>query len=117
MYTIRVNRSQRIAHEIQRKVSVIIQQKVNDYRIGTPTISGVKISKDLKNAKIFVTFIDKDNLEEIQFAIMALQKASSFIRFLLARSINLRTVPLLWFKYDKTLIRGIKLFDLISKLH
>lgn len=117
MYIRRVNRAQRVSHEIQRKISVIIQQKINDPRIGDPTISAVQISKDLKNATVFITFIDKENLEEIQSSIMVLQQASSFIRFLLAQSIKLRVVPLLWFKYDTSLIKGVRLCNLISKLH
>lgn len=117
MYLKSVNRSKRVAHEIQKKISIIIQRKINDPRIGSPTISEVKISKDLKNAKIFITFIDKENLEEIQSAIMVLQQASSFIRFLLAHSISLRIVPSLWFKYDTSLTYGVRLCNLISQLY
>lgn len=117
MYTKRFNRVNRVSHEIQRKISIIIQQKINDPRIGMPTISGVQISKDFKNANVFITFIDKDNLEEIRSAVMILQQASCFIRFLLAHSISLRAVPLLRFKYDASLINGVRLFNVISKLH
>lgn len=117
MYIKRFNRVKRVSNEIQKRIAVIIQQKLNDPRIGSPTISGVQMSKDLKNAKIFITFIDKENPEEIQSAIMILQQASCFIRILLAHSLSLRVVPVLWFKYDTSLINGIKLYNLISKLH
>ncbi|CAD83626.1 ribosome-binding factor A (P15B protein) [Candidatus Blochmanniella floridana] len=116
MYTKRINRLQRISQEIQRKVAIIIHHKVHDPRVGLPTISGVQVSRDLKNAKIFITFLDKNNIEEINFSILILQKASGFIRFLLANSMNLRTVPVLLFKYDYSLKEGIKICKLISQL-
>lgn len=116
MYIKRVNRVQRISQEIQKKISVIIHHKVHDPRIGVPTISGVQVSRDLKNAKVFITFLDKNNVEEINSSIMILQKASRFIRFLLAHSMNLRVVPMLLFKYDPSLMEGIKICNLISQL-
>lgn len=116
MYSRHINRIHRVSQEIQRKVSIILQREIDDPRIGTPTISGVKISKDLKNAKVFITFLDKNNSNEINSAIMILQKASGFIRFLLAHTIKLRVVPELFFKYDPSLTEGIKICSLVSKL-
>lgn len=117
MYTRRINRIQRVSQEIQRKISIILQRKIDDPRIGVPTISGVQISKDLKNAKIFVTFLDKNDPKEIHSAITILQQASCFIRFLLARAVSLRFVPELLFKYDSSLIKGTKICSLVSKLN
>lgn len=116
MYIRRINRVERIASEIQRRISIILQRRMNDPRIGSLTVSSVQVSKDLKNAKIFVTFFDKENPDEIKSAIMVLQQASRFVRFLLAHSVNLRVVPLLWFKYDTSLINGVRLYNLMSKL-
>lgn len=117
MYTKRINRIQRVSQEIQRKISIILQRNIGDPSIGIPTISGVQVSKDLKNAKVFVTFLDKNNPSEISFAIMRLQQASRFIRFLLAHAVNLRVVPELLFKYDPSLIEGSKISSLVSKLN
>lgn len=107
-------RTQRIAQEIHKKISIILQHRIDDIRIGIPTISGVQVSKDLKNANIFVTFIDKEGPEEIDTAVMILQRASRFIRFLLANTMCLRVAPILFFKYDSSLIEGAKVYSLIS---
>lgn len=115
MYVKRVNRIQRVSQEIQKKVSVILQREIRDPRIGIPTISGVKMSKDLKNAKIFITFLDKENPDEIYCAVKILQQASCFIRYLLAHAVYLRMVPTLLFKYDSSLIEGLKICNLVSK--
>ncbi|URJ24028.1 30S ribosome-binding factor RbfA [Blochmannia endosymbiont of Camponotus sp.] len=107
-------RVQRIAQEIHKKISIILQHRIDDIRIGMPTISGVQVSNDLKNANIFVTFIDKEGPEEIDTAVMILQRASRFIRFLLANTMRLRVAPILLFKYDSSLIEGSKVYSLIS---
>lgn len=117
MYVSRMNRMKRVSQEIQRKISIIVQRKINDPRIGVPTVSGVQVSKDLKNAKVFITFLDKNNPEEIHSAILILQQASRFIRFLLAHAISLRVVPELLFKYDPSSIEGSKICSLVSKLN
>lgn len=110
------NRIHRVSQEIQRKISVILQNEISDPRIGVPTISGVCVSKDFKNAKIFVTFLDKENYSEINTAIMILQRAARFIRFLLAQTMCLRVVPVLLFEYDSSLIQGVKVCNLITKV-
>ncbi|URJ31404.1 30S ribosome-binding factor RbfA [Blochmannia endosymbiont of Camponotus sp.] len=107
-------RTQRVSQEIHKNVSIILQHKINDIRIGRPTVSGVQVSRDLKNANIFVTFIDKDSLEEINSAIVILQRASRFIRFLLANTMCLRITPILLFKYDSSLSEGARVYDLIT---
>lgn len=109
------NRLQRVAQEMQKKISIILQNNVNDPRIGIPTISGVSVSKDLKNAKVFVTFLDKETSSEICMAIVILQRAARFVRFLLAQTMYLRIVPILFFKYDASLTQGVKICNLISK--
>ncbi|WHL24987.1 MAG: 30S ribosome-binding factor RbfA [Candidatus Blochmannia vicinus] len=107
-------RTQRVSQEIHKNISIILQHKIDDIRIGKPTVSGVQVSKDLKNANIFVTFIDKDSPEEINSAIVTLQRASRFIRFLLANTMCLRIIPILLFKYDSSLSEGTKVCDLIT---
>lgn len=117
MYTKCCDRINRVSHEIKKKLSIIVQQKVHDPRINNVIISEVQVSKDFKNAKIFITLINQEKSEEIQLVIMTLQRASKLIRFLLANSMRLRVVPLLYFKYDTSLVNGVKLYNLISKLH
>lgn len=109
------NRINRISQEIHKEVSIILHNRINDPRIGVPTISAVCISKDLKNAKIFVTFLDKETFSEIYIATMVLQRAAKCIRFWLAKSIYLRTVPILLFKYDSSLVQSIRICDLITR--
>lgn len=109
-------RNQRVSQEIQKEISIILQNKINDPRIGVLTISEVCVSRDLKNAKVFVSFLNKETCVEIDTAMMILQRAARSIRFLLAQAMYLRVVPMLCFQHDSSLVKGIKICNLIKKV-
>ncbi|MCR3755099.1 MAG: 30S ribosome binding factor [Candidatus Westeberhardia cardiocondylae] len=109
------NRTHKVAREIHRNVSCILQRVVQDPRIGIVTITEVNMSRDLCYAKIFVTFLNYKKQKEIKIAIKLLQNMSGLIRFLILKYINLRFVPKLIFMYDYSLLNGIKIFKLVDK--
>lgn len=108
-------RPQRVAEQIQRELALLIQREMKDPRVGMVTISAVEVSRDLAYATIFVTFLGKDEPEEIQAALAALQHASGFLRSQLGRIIRMRLTPHLTFKYDESLVRGRQLSSLIDE--
>ena len=104
-------RSGVIAEMMQRKLSHLIQQEINDPRLsGLVTLSGVEVNRDLSHAKIFFT-VFKDDPKEVE---LLLNKASSFLRSALARTSTLRTVPQLHFIYDESIAYGQRLSQLID---
>jgi len=108
-------RPQRVAEQIQRELAMLIQQEMKDPRVGMVTVSAVEVSRDLAYATIFVTFLGKDDPEEIKKALAALQHASGFLRSQLGRIIRMRLTPHLTFKYDESLVRGRQLSSLIEE--
>ena len=108
-------RPQRVAEQIQRELALLIQRELKDPRVGMVTVSAVEVSRDLAYATIFVTFLGKDETEEIQSALAALQHASGFLRSQLGRIIRMRLTPHLTFKYDHSLVRGRELSSLIDE--
>lgn len=52
-----VSRTQRIAQALEKEIAVILQRDVRNPRVGTVSLTGVEISRDLAIAKIFVTFL------------------------------------------------------------
>lgn len=124
-------RLQRVADQIQRELAILIQLEVNDPRIGMISVTGVEISRDMAYAKIFVTVMNSaggtsaelgdsaapgelDKLE-IEENIKALNKASGYLRSLLAKRLRLRTTPKLHFHYDNSVRRGRQLSSLIDE--
>ena len=109
------SRTDRVGDAIKRLLAVLIQQEVNDPRIGMVNINDVDVSRDLAHAKIYVTFVGRDDDKDCETAASALNKASGYLRTLLAKELNLRTTPSLEFFYDKTPKQGQALSSLIDK--
>ncbi|MCA6972700.1 30S ribosome-binding factor RbfA [Pectobacterium carotovorum] len=110
------SRTQRVAQEMQKEIAIIIQREVKDPRIGMATVSGVEVSRDLAYAKIFVTFLNDNEPEQVQTAIKALQDASGFIRTLVGKAMRLRVVPALTFSYDNSLVEGMRMSNLVTNV-
>lgn len=103
------NRMERINSEIQKVVSLIINNEINDPRVGGfVSVLKVQTTQDLKFAKVYISVFG-DNKQE---AFEALNKASNFIRKRLAQNINLREIPKLIFELDD----GIEYSDKINKI-
>jgi len=108
-------RSDRVSDAIQRSVASILRSEVRDPRIGMPNINAVHVPRDLSSAKIFVTFIGLDDLDDIDEAVDALNDAAGYIRSLVAKEMAMRTVPRIFFVYDRVAVEGQKLSNLIDQ--
>lgn len=124
-------RVQRVADQIQRELATLIQLEVKDPRVGMVSIMAVDVSRDFAYAKVYVTVLNSlsDNGEvnqstlskpgeldklEIEENLKALNKASGFLRSMLAKRLRLRIVPKLEFHYDGSVERGQQLSALID---
>ncbi|MGL9751372.1 MAG: 30S ribosome-binding factor RbfA [Symbiopectobacterium sp.] len=110
------SRTQRVSQEMQKEIGIILQREVKDPRIGMATVSGVDMSRDLAYAKVFVTFLNDNEPEQVKVGIKALQDASGFIRVLLGKAMRLRVVPELTFAYDNSLVEGMRMSNLVTNV-
>lgn len=106
-------RSRRVGEQIQRELAVLIQQELKDPRLGMVTISAVQVSKDMANAKVFITVFNE--AEDRKNTLEALQHAAGFLQHELGRHLSLRSIPKLRFVYDESIMRGAELSALIDK--
>ncbi|QFT56210.1 30S ribosome-binding factor RbfA [Microbulbifer sp. THAF38] len=109
------HRADRVADAMRRELAQLIQQEVRDPRLGMVNINDVEVSRDLTTAKVFVTFVGEDDRNKINTSMEVLNKAAGFLRSQLARAIQIRTIPRLFFRYDETSVRGQELSALIDK--
>ncbi len=110
------SRTQRVAEQLQRDLAQLIQQEVKDPRLGLVTVNGVKISKDLSYADVYVTILGSDESDEqISTSVKILNRAAGFLRGRAAKMIKLRVMPQLRFHYDASVSRGNYLSSLINK--
>lgn len=110
------SRTNRIGELIMRELAQMIQHEVSDPRVGMVTISHVDVTADMKYAKVLVTRLTTNNSEDdINECIAGLSNAAGFLRRRLAGRVELRNIPELRFKYDKSLEHGFHMDELIAK--
>lgn len=107
-----IDRKRRVAELIKRELAGVIFSEIGDPRVGSITITGVDISRDFKNATVFVTQLGKQS-DDLEF-VDVLNHAASFIRHKLSHRTEMRTTPSLRFKFDASIERGVSLSKLID---
>lgn len=107
-------RRERVEEAIKKEVSIILHDKIKDPRIGFITVTGVELSKDLRNAKIFYSVLGKE--EDYIKTKLVLDSALGFIRSLVATRINLRFAPELIFKEDRSTEYSVKIEEMLNKI-
>lgn len=105
----------RVNKLIQEEVSRIIRMEMKDPRIAVVTsVTGVEVSTDLKECKVFVSVLGSPEEQEETFA--ALNRGEGFIRHQLAKNLNLRNTPELFFKPDDSIAYGVRMTGLIDEV-
>lgn len=82
--------------------------------MGLITVSGVNVSPDLKNARIFFTCMS--NKADIKHVSEMLNEYTGLFRHELAQSLTMRSVPKISFEFDQSLDRANRLTALIESL-
>ncbi|MBL4568807.1 MAG: 30S ribosome-binding factor RbfA, partial [Flavobacteriaceae bacterium] len=95
-------RSDRVADAVQRELADLIRSEIRDPRLAMINVTGVDVTRDLAEAKVFVNFIEQLDDKEHDERTAVLNKAAGFIRSQLMRRMRLRATPKLTFFYDAT---------------
>jgi ribosome-binding factor A len=109
---IEFSRSDRVSGLIQEVLSDILKKEIADPRLQMTTITGVKMSADLKLASIYYTTSGDKN--SINAAAQAFNRAHGYIKKKLAQQLELRYMPQLRFFYDESLDYGSRIEKLLK---
>lgn len=107
-------RTERLGGQIQQEISDIISRKVKDPRLGFVTVTGVKMSPDLRYATVYVTVMGAD--EDAEKSLGCLESASSFIRHELGGRLHVKHVPELRFFIDEAALRGRRIDNILRDM-
>jgi ribosome-binding factor A len=108
-------RADRVADLLKMEIADLLLKQVRDPRIGSVTITGVKVTDDLRTAKVFFVEMGKDTCSaEIQ---AGLRTATGFLRRELSRRLQLRHVPEILFFYDPSFAYGSRIDTLLKEIH
>jgi ribosome-binding factor A len=108
-------RADRVADLIKVEIADLLLKAVKDPRIGAVTITGVKVTDDLRTARVFFVEMGKDTCS--QTVLTGLGKAAGFLRRELSRRLQLRHVPELLFTYDPSFAYGNRIDSLLMEIH
>jgi len=107
-------RTERVAEALQELVAELLLREIKDPRIGLVTVTGVKVSPDLRHARIYFSCLG-DEVQRAQ-TLRGLTSAAGFVRSQVARRLNLRVAPEIAFEFDASLEQAERLARLLKSL-
>lgn len=109
-----MKRTDKVSHEIQRTVSSIIQEEVDDPNLGMLSIVRVEVSADMRNATLYFSVFPEEMIVSAQ---NALARMKSVIRAELAHRVKLRYVPELHFCPDEGIRQSVYINKKIEEIN
>ena len=109
-----MRRPERLAETLRAEITEIVGYELDDPRLLSVTVTDVRVSDNLRDAKIFVTVQGSE--KEIKEAFKALQHATTFIRQQVALNLDLRHAPHLNFVRDTVEENATRINEVIQEL-
>ena len=103
-------RTDRVSAELRREIGLLVHAAVRDHALPSVSVSDVETTKDLDWATVWVTTLMP---EQSATAVKALKELAPEFRRSLSRSMRLRRVPELRFKYDESVDQGERIERLL----
>lgn len=104
-------RSERV-EELAREVLGEAISELNDPRVGFATVTSVKLSGDLRHARVYVSVLKAEEREQ---TIAAIQHATPHLRTVLGRQVRMRYLPALEIEEDRTAEHGERIEQLLRE--
>ena len=98
---------------LREEISTIIQQEIKDPGLGFITVIDVKMTEDLKYAKVFYSVFGTD--EEKERTAQALKRAASYVKHLLGERVRLKYIPEITFVFDTEQERMARIDEILKK--
>ncbi|WP_114241218.1 30S ribosome-binding factor RbfA [Dyella sp. C9] len=105
-------RTDRVGAELRRELGLLVHAAVRDHGLPSVSVSDVEVTRDLDFATVWVTALLSEQSKE---AVKALNELAGEFRRTLSRSMRLRRVPELRFKYDDSVDKGERIETLLRQ--
>ncbi|MEJ2539361.1 MAG: 30S ribosome-binding factor RbfA [Gemmatimonadota bacterium] len=106
-------RIERLNEQLKRELSELIRTQVSDPRVGSVTVTNVRVTSDLSLARVFVRTLTE---EEREASIEGLEAAAPYLRRMLGAQLTIRRVPELRFAFDETLDQALRIERLLEEV-
>ena len=101
-------RTDRVADLMRRDIADVLLRDVKDPRVRFVTITDVRLSKDLRNARVFFTALLQEG-QLLEDVIEGLQHAAGFVQRKVGGRLQLRCTPHITFAYDTSFENGSRM--------
>jgi ribosome-binding factor A len=108
-------RAERVGPLICEEIATVLSRKLDDPRLKGVTITQVRMTPDLKVARVFYSRIGDD--EQIKAAGEGLARAAGVFRRALRDNLDLRSIPELEFHYDKNIAYADHIEQVLHEIH
>ncbi len=109
------HRTDRVGALLQAALSELLLREVKDPRIGMATITGVKISPDLKHASVYVSTLGDADAQARM--LKGLASARPYLQSHVGKKLALRFTPELRFEIDPSIDAAARLEHLLRRTH
>ena len=109
------HRVERIQEQVREEVSQMLATEVRDPGVGLVTVTRTKVTGDLSLARVYWTMIG--DLAERKKTVKALERATGFVRHLLAERLSLRRAPEVKFIFDESVGAQDRIEQIIQEIH
>ena len=108
-------RTEKVASLVKEVISEIIQRHFRMEKYGLVTVTEVRMSPDLKTAKVFVSIFGDAERKKKALALLEVEKKT--VRGELGRNLTMKFTPNLMFFLDESLDHAMRIEDLLNKIH
>ena len=106
-------RVKRVAEAIKEEAGIIITQQLTDPRLGFVTVTRVKVTRDLREAVIYVSVLG--GAGQRSKTLHALKDATGFIKRACGDRLQLRFTPGLRIEFDAGIDKSIRVAELLRQ--
>src|SRR5215510_6044293 len=92
------SRRERIAESLLEEISGLLRDEVRDPRVGFVTLTEVRVTPDLSQARVFLTVMGTE--EQRRQSLAALTRAAGFLQRQIFRRLRLKKALTLQFEFD-----------------
>lgn len=111
-----IKRTDRLNSLLKEVLSEVIREDVKHPQLHhLSSVTQVDISKDLHNAKVYISVIGTD--KEKQLSLAALKSAAGYIAVIASKKVVMRYFPQLTFYIDDSVEKQIQINELIEKIN
>jgi ribosome-binding factor A len=107
-------RQQRVGDLLRAEISEIVRMRMRDPRLGFVTVTEVNVSRDLRHASVFVSVLGEES--DGLAALAVLNRAAGFLRSELGGRVDLKHIPELRFKIDRSAEHAVRISSVLKKI-